>query len=211
VKRPAFFFFLAHFLIILSWFLPGSSLPAGRELVTVVLDGDTIQLANGQKVRYLGIDCPERAGSGPPEFLAEEAYLFNRHLVLNKEVRLEDGAEPRDRYGRVLAYVFLDNGVLVNGELIKKGLAHVLYHGPWMERFDELLQRQREAIREGRGIWAKVLKETDDHYRGQAGSRRFHRLGCPFGKKIVPKNLMNFQSKKEAYWQGYSPCRSCKP
>jgi micrococcal nuclease len=211
VRNKQLLSFLATLLILLSWCLPGDSLPAGRELVTAVLDGDTIQLANGQRVRYLGIDCPERGGNGPAEFLAEEATLFNRHLVLNKEVRLEDGAEPRDRYGRVLAYVFLANGVLVNGELIKKGLAHVLYHGPWMERFDELLQKQREAIQGGRGIWAKLLKETDDHYRGQAGTRRFHRLDCPFGKKIVPKNLMGFQSKKEAYWQGYSPCRGCKP
>jgi micrococcal nuclease len=211
VRKKQGLFFLVTLLILLFWCLPEESLSAGRGLVIGVMDGDTIQLANGQRIRYLGIDSPERGGSGPSEFLAEEAYLFNRLLVLNKEVRLEDGAEARDRYGRVLAYVFLTDGLFVNGEMIKKGLAHVFYHGPWMERFDELLKWQRAAIRDSRGIWARALKETDDHYRGQTGSRRFHRQDCSFGGKIVPKNLILFQSKKEAYWQGYSPCRSCKP
>ncbi|MBA4393472.1 MAG: nuclease (SNase domain-containing protein), partial [Desulfobacca sp.] len=135
----------------------------------------------------------------------------NRHLVLNKEVRLEYGPETRDQYGRILAYVFLPDGLFVNGELIRKGLAHVFYYGPRMERLEALLQWQREALRDGRGIWAKALKETDEQYRGQMGSRRFHRRDCSFGEKIALKNLIVFQSKREAYWQGYSPCRSCKP
>jgi micrococcal nuclease len=136
---------------------------------------------------------------------------LNRRLVLKKEIRLEYGPEKRDRYDRMLAYVFLNNGLFVNGELVKQGLAKVLYHGPRMERFEELLQLQREAIKDSRGIWAKALKESDDHYRGQIHTRRFHRLDCPLGKSIAPKNLIHFQSKKEAYWQGYSPCRTCKP
>ena len=176
-----------------------------------MIDGDTIIISGGQRVRYLGIDAPERERKGPAEFLAQESYQLNRRLVLKKEVRLGYGPERRDRYDRLLAYVFLDNGLFVNGELVKQGLAKVLYHGPWMERFDELLQLQREAIKDFRGIWAKALKESDDGYRGQVHTRRFHRLDCSLGKNIAPKNLIIFQSKKEAYWQGYSPCRTCKP
>jgi len=179
--------------------------------VTGVIDGDTIVLSDGQRVRYLGIDAPERAGKGPADFLAQESTQLNRRLVLKKEVQLVYGQERRDRYDRLLAYVFLDNGLFVNGELVKQGLAKVLYHGSRMERFDELLQLQREAIKESRGIWAKALKESDNSYRGQVHTLRFHRLDCPFGKNIAPKNLILFQSKKEAYWQGFSPCRNCKP
>ena len=168
-------------------------------------------ISGGQRVRYLGIDAPEREGKDPAEFLAQEAHQLNRRLVLKKEVRLVYGPERRDRYDRLLAYVFLDNGLFVNGELVKQGLAKVLYHGPWMERFDELVQLQREAIKDSRGIWAKVLKESDDGYRGQVHTRRFHRLECSLGKNIARKNLIIFRSKKEAYWQGYSPCRTCKP
>ena len=205
---------LVFFVFIFSvalWLFLGQILSAESARVTGVIDGDTIVLSDGQRVRYLGIDAPEMGKDGPAEFLAQESSQFNRRLVLKKEVRLVYGEEKRDRYDRLLAYVFLDNGVFVNGELVKQGLAKVIYHGPRMERFDELLQLQREAIQDSRGIWAKALKESDDRYRGQVHTRRFHCLDCPLGKNISPKNLILFQSKKEAYWQGYSPCQNCKP
>jgi micrococcal nuclease len=195
----------------LLWLFPCQVLTSESTLVKGVIDGDTILITNGQRIRYLGIDTPERGKDGPDEFLAREAYLFNRKLVWHKKVRLVYGPERRDKFDRVLAHVFLDNGLFVNGELIKKGLAYVLYHGPGLERFDELLQLQREAIQNSLGIWTKVLKESDDSYRGQVHTRRFHRLDCSLGKKIARKNLILFHSKKEAYWQGYSPCRTCKP
>ena len=203
--------FFVFILYLFLWSISKPALSAESVRVAGVIDGDTIVLSDGQRVRYLGIDAPEREGKGPADFLAQESYQFNRRLVLKKEVRLVYGQERRDRYDRLLAYVFLDNGLFVNGELVKQGLATVLYHGPRMERFDELLQLQREAIKDFRGIWAKALKESDDSYRGQVHTRRFHRLDCPLGKNIAPKNLILFPSKKEAYWQGYSPCRNCKP
>jgi micrococcal nuclease len=201
----------AVFLFLWIWSISNPALSADSVRVEGVIDGDTIIISGGQRVRYLGIDAPEREGKGPAEFLAQESSQFNRRLVLKKEVRLVYGPERRDRYDRLLAYVFLENGLFVNGELVKQGLAKILYHGPWMERFDELLQLQRGALKDFRGIWAKALIESDDHYRGQVHTRRFHRLDCSLGGNIAPKNLIRFQSKKEAYWQGYSPCRSCKP
>lgn len=203
------FFFLS--LLLLPWLASSQALAAERVRVTWVIDGDTIRLANGQKVRYLGIDAPEMEKNGQPEYLAPEATDYNRRLVLDKEVFLEYGPERGDHYNRVLAYVFLGNGLFINGELVKKGLAHVLYHGPWMERFEALLQLQREAMQDSRGIWAKMLKETENGYRGQKRSLRFHRLSCPLGKKISPQNLVLLTSKKEAFGHGYSPCRNCQP
>jgi endonuclease YncB( thermonuclease family) len=204
--------FLIIFLALLFTTPTGHSSAAGKGLVTGVMDGDTIELSTGQRVRYLGLDCPERGGGNhPAEFLAEEAYHFNRDLVYGKEVLLEAGLEARDRYGRILAYVFLSDGRFVNRELVKNGLAHVLYFDSRMPHFAELLQDQREALRVGRGIWAKALQETDSGYRGHKETRRFHRLDCPFGKKISFRNVIHFSSKKEAYWQGQSPCRSCRP
>ena len=206
---PLIFIYLILFLSF--GLFPFQVFSADSVRVTGVIDGDTIIISGGQRVRYLGIDAPEREGKGPAEFLAQESYQLNRRLVLKKEIRLGYGPERRDRYDRLLAYIFLDNGLFVNGELVKQGLAKVLYHGPWMERFDELLQLQREAIKDSRGIWAKALTESDDCYRGQVHTRRFHRLDCSLGKNISPKNLIIFHSKKEAYWEGYSPCRTCKP
>jgi micrococcal nuclease len=194
------------------WVFPGLIFSAETVRVTGVIDGDTIILSDGQRVRYLGIDAPEMGRDGrPADFLAKEACHFNRQLVLNKEVHIEYGPERRDRFDRLLAYVFLDNGLFVNGELIKRGLAYVLYHGPGMKHFDEFVQLQREAMKDSKGIWAKILIESDDPYRGQIHTQRFHRHDCSLGERITPKNLIIFHSKKEAYWRGYSPCRTCKP
>jgi len=179
--------------------------------VASVEDGDSITLENGRRVRYLGIDSPERGGPGKSEYLAEEAHRFNRQLVRGQEVRLEYEAERLDRYQRLLARVYLKNGLWVNGEMVKNGLAHVLYQAPNTEKFEELLKWQRKAMDDRRGFWIKALEETDSDYRGQRITRKFHRMDCADGQKIAAKNLALFKNKKDAYFQGFSPCRICRP
>ncbi|HSO71802.1 MAG TPA: thermonuclease family protein [Thermodesulfobacteriota bacterium] len=179
--------------------------------MTSVEDGDSITLDNGRRVRYLGIDSPERGGPGKGEYLAEEAHRFNRRLVRGQEVRLEYEAERLDRYQRLLARVYLKNGLWVNGEMVKKGLAHVLYQAPNTDKFDELLKRQQDAMDHRRGIWSRALEETDSAYRGQGITRKFHRRDCVDGQKIAARNLVLFKHKKDAYAQGFSPCRICRP
>lgn len=179
--------------------------------VTSVQDGDSITLENGRRVRYLGIDSPERGGPGKGEYLAEEAQRLNRQLVLGKEIRLEYEPERQDRYQRLLAQVYLKNGLWVNGELINRGLGHVLFQAPNGGQFEELLKRQRAALNDRRGIWKKALEETDSGYLGQRLTRKFHRAACADGLKIAGRNLIPFKSKKDAYWLGFSPCRLCRP
>lgn len=102
--------------------------PVSFYKVKFVNDADTIVLDSGDRVRYLGIDAPEidREG-GKSEFLAEAARDFNFRLVNGARVSLEYDQERRDRYGRILAYVFLENGDMVNALLIRKraGPCHV--------------------------------------------------------------------------------------
>jgi micrococcal nuclease len=179
--------------------------------VVRVDDGDTIRLEDGRRVRYIGLDAPERGAPGVGEFLAEEAARFNRSLVLGREVRLEFEAERQDRFGRLLARVFLKSGVWVNRALIREGLAHVLYQSPNVEMFEDLLAEQRQALEKRKGIWTKALQETADYYPGQARSRKIHRPDCPLGKKIAPANRIVFKTKQEAYRLGFSPCRQCRP
>lgn len=179
--------------------------------VASVADGDSISLSNGERVRYLGLNAPERGEPGKAEFLAQEAFQFNRNLVLGKEIRVEFEGEKRDRFNRELAYVYLRDGTWVNRELIKEGFAHVLYQSPGLEKFKELLAVQQEAILGKRGIWQKALQETEPGYRGQGKSRKFHRLDCAYGRRISARNQVNFTTKKEAYWLGFSPCRNCRP
>jgi micrococcal nuclease len=196
------------------FFLPSpawAESPAEWLKVVGVEDGDSITLENGRRVRYLGIDSPERGGPGKGEYLAEEAYRFNRQLVRGQEVRLEYEAERLDRYQRLLARVYLKTGLWVNGEMVKKGLAQVLYQAPNTEKFEELLNLQRAAMDDRRGFWSQALEETDSEYRGQRITRRFHRRDCADGQKIAARNSILFKQKKDAYGKGFSPCRKCRP
>ncbi|MHA2620295.1 MAG: thermonuclease family protein [bacterium JZ-2024 1] len=124
-----------------------------RDPLTVVsvYDGDTITLADGRNIRYLGINTTEIG-----ETFSEEARVANRDLVLGKVVRLELDEQTTDSYGRTLAFVWV-NGTNVNLELIRKGLAHLLYIPPNRKHYDEFLAAQKEAQTQGRGFWS--LKE----------------------------------------------------
>ncbi|MBI3811162.1 MAG: thermonuclease family protein [Nitrospirae bacterium] len=124
-----------------------------------VIDGDTIELVNGETVRYLGIDAPEmrRKVNGrwveSVEPFAPEAYELNRRLVEGQRVRLELDREVRDRYHRLLAYVFV-NDRLVNAELISSGYVVVRLHPPNLRYADLFMKLQTEALARHRGLWA---------------------------------------------------------
>ncbi len=121
--------------------------PAGT-LVASVIDGDTIRMADGSRVRYLCIDTPER---GEPYY--EEATEFNRELVAGRAVKLERGLRDVDQYGRLLRYVYVGD-VFVNAELVSAGLARTLIFDD-NEIHAALLRRlEAEARVAGRGIWA---------------------------------------------------------
>jgi micrococcal nuclease len=115
-----------------------------------VLDGDSIVLTDGNQVRYLGINAPE---AGEP--FSEAARALNRRLVEGRRLRLVQDREDRDRYGRILAYVYRDGQGgerFVNAELLRAGLAHLLIFGPLRE-IRTLASAQEAARRARRGMW----------------------------------------------------------
>jgi len=187
--------------------------PPREALVTHVIDGDTAVLAGGAKVRFLGIDAPEMEKDGrPADFLAHQSKAYVARLIEGKTVRLEYDRERYDRYGRLLAYLFLPDGVLVNAAVVRQGLARVYVHPPNERHQEALLAAQREAMAAGRGLWQQPAGRQDEaYYLGNKTSRRLHRPGCPMAAKMAPANRVRFTSPKDAYLQGYSPCRSCKP
>lgn len=160
------------------------SVPLGNERVRVrrVIDGDTIELENGEHVRYIGIDTPEerrREGKGwrfDPEPYAVLAAEENRKLVAGKAVRLEFDEEKQDRFGRELAYVYVPIGlfgdarydgevrldsheIFVNAFLVQRGLARPLTIPPntrYASRFEKLA---RDAERQGLGLFGPNKKE----------------------------------------------------
>ena len=94
--------------------------------VARVIDGDTIELENGERVRYIGIDTPEtKHPSKPVEYYRKEADSANQSLVEGKGVRLEFDIQERDQYGRLLAYVYVDD-IFVNAWLVENGYAQVM-------------------------------------------------------------------------------------
>jgi micrococcal nuclease len=121
-----------------------------------VVDGDTIVLAGGERVRYIGVDTPESVKPGTPvQCYAKAASHFNAGLVEGRRVRLRYDAERQDRYGRTLAYVFRSqDGLFVNAELVRRGYATTLTIPPNVAHADDFRQLARGARRAGRGLWS---------------------------------------------------------
>ena len=172
-------------------------------------DGDTIELENGMHIRYIGINAPEIAHQNKPgEPFGPEALAFNEKIVLSKPVRILEDQEATDQYNRRLAYVFLQDGTFVNQEIVRNGLAHVLYKYPNITYDDALLKSQQEAMKAGKGIWAN-WKEKKSDYIGNKKSRRFHLKTCALGQRTSTQNRIQFVRKWDAFWEGYAPCKKC--
>ncbi len=127
---------------------------AGGFLVVQVIDGDTILLENGESVRYIGIDAPEtHHPTRGIECYGEEAFRRNRELVEGMRVRLESDVTDRDRYGRLLRYVYVGN-VMVNAVLVEEGYAFSYYYPPDVRYYPTLVRLEVEAEESGRGMWS---------------------------------------------------------
>jgi micrococcal nuclease len=125
--------------------------------VVRVVDGDTIRVrldgGRTERVRYIGIDTPESVKPGTPvQCFAKKASHFNASLVSGRQVTLKTDAEERDRYGRLLAYVYAD-GRFVNRELVARGYARTLTIPPNVAHADEFARLARRAREAGVGLW----------------------------------------------------------
>lgn len=119
--------------------------------VTYVVDGDTIEVSlDGRtyRLRYIGMDTPER-----DERFYRESTNRNRQLVGGQTVYLEKDVSETDRYGRLLRYVYLADGRMVNEVLVQEGLAQVATFPPDVRYVDRFRAAQRAAEQAGRGMW----------------------------------------------------------
>jgi micrococcal nuclease len=131
----------------------------GRAQVLRVVDGDTIRVrldGRTERVRYIGIDTPESVKPGAPvQCFAKRASAANAALVAGRSVKLVGDVERRDRYGRLLAYVYREpDGAFVNARLVQAGYARTLTIAPNVAHARELADLARAARREGRGLWS---------------------------------------------------------
>jgi micrococcal nuclease len=127
--------------------------------VVRVVDGDTVVASVGgreERVRYIGMDTPEDVKPGTPvQCYSRSAAAANRRLVEGRRVRLVQDAEARDRYGRLLAYVYrASDGLFVNAELVRRGYARPLTIPPNVAHAVQIARLARTARRAGRGLWS---------------------------------------------------------
>lgn len=118
-----------------------------------VIDGDTILIDGDERVRLIGIDTPETVHPNKPvEYFGREASEFTKRMAEGKQVRLEYDWERKDKYGRTLAYVYLEDGTFLNAEIIRQGygFAYTKYPFKYLEQFR---QYEREAKENKRGLW----------------------------------------------------------
>ena len=132
-----------------------------------VVDGDTLKLSDGRRVRLIGVDTPELhyskklirdARSSNRDIktiqaMGQAASDFTKSLCVGKKVRLETDVEKYDKYGRVLAYVYLEDGSFLNAKILEEGYGQVMTIPPNVSRAEYFLKLQREAREKEKGFW----------------------------------------------------------
>ncbi len=135
---------------------------AGKYLVTKVVDGDTYKInyeGKEQKVRLIGIDTPESVHPNKEKNTnyGKQASNYVKQLIENQYITLEFDISKTDKYGRLLAYVYLENGEMLNEKLIKEGYAKVATYPPNVKYVDDFKSLQEEARKNKEGFWKEEI------------------------------------------------------
>lgn len=180
-------------------------------ICTSVVDGDTIYLDNGKKVRFVGVNTPERGVDG---YITSKNFV--QKLCLNKKVGLDiDDSKQFDRYGRTLAVVIVD-GKNVNEMLLKEGLAEIMYMPPsefypynWAN--ENTPTSSYPSSDTGSSDTSSQSSSDSGSYVGNTNTGKFHLASCSSVGKMSDKNKVFFSSRDDAINQRYVPCKRCNP
>jgi len=138
---------------------------AEQATVTRVVDGDTLVVSiagREERGRLIGVDTPETVHPQKPvEYFGKEASAFTKRMAEGAVVRLETdpGTADRDKYNRLLRYVYLPDGKLLNAEIIAQGYGFAYTSFPF-SKMEEFRQLEREAREAGRGLWSEAATEA---------------------------------------------------
>ncbi len=202
--------------LLLLVFAQGALAETWRVGVKAVLDGDTMVLDGGKRLRLRGIDAPEvsrRDKSG--QYYSRQSRERLASLVSGRILVLDKAELGTDRYGRLVGVARLADGRMVNLLMIEGGAAFVYPHASDKDR--ELTRRlhaaQKEAMDRGKGFWPALLRSPGAKtvYMGTKSTKRFHTLTCSQGRKVGTANRVYFSSLQEAFAAGYAPARGCSP
>lgn len=169
--------------------------------VSMVYDGDSFVMSNGDEIRLIGIDAPERDEPG-----ADEARAFLINLIEGKQIRLEPDKEDKDKYHRLLRYAYLGE-TFINAEMIKQGYAKTLFIPPNDQYRTEFTRLAATAKETSPGLGLGTKQETPKEIMVYVTStgKKYHRAGCSsLSKTKIPMAL-------EKARKDYLPCKQCHP
>jgi len=139
--------------------LPAAPAAADLRSVLRVVDGDTLVLEGGEKVRLIGVNTPESVDPRRPvQWFGREAAAFAKSLLQGRRVRMEQDVEKRDRYGRTLGYLWREDGVFVNLRLVEEGYALAFRYPPNVKHAELFREAERRAREAGKGLWSDPEK-----------------------------------------------------
>lgn len=190
-------------------------LPQPSGVVARCFDGDTLKLTDRRIVRLAGIDAPEVAhDGGKAQFYARQSREELDRLAKGRKVHLfAAGINSRDRHGRIVADVRLEDGQSLSDLMLSRGAAFYYPHQDQNPQLQERLRGlQEEAINERRGLWAYLLSLplARQNYTGNRNSLRFFPADCPEAEHIKPRNRVYFGTLMDAFLAGYAPARVCQ-
>ena len=129
--------------------------------VAAAVDGDTVTLINGERIRYIGMDTPEEVDPRKPvQCFAREAADRNHQLVDGKPVKFYMDVNEKDQYGRWLGFVYLEDGTFVNLELVRQGYAFAYPFPPDISKSEEFRAAEDYARTNKLGLWGGVCQVT---------------------------------------------------
>lgn len=207
--------------------------------VVRVVDGDTLIVQiddKEERVRLIGVDTPESVHPDASKNVeaGKVASEFTKSRLEGEYIELEFDVQERDKYGRLLAYVW-HNGEMFNKVLLREGYAQVATFPPNVKYVEEFTQLEREAREAKRGLWADLLDDsekeedstnsepvqgnkgdkqtakenTKDKYVASKNSDKYHLANYTHAGEISPENQIWFNSIEEAEKMGYKPCGIC--
>jgi micrococcal nuclease len=182
---------------------PPTDLVPGR--VAKVVDGATLWLEGGVKLRLVGVLAP-----APGDPLGDEATAFLRAAALGQPVGYRRGEPPRDSYRREQAYVFA-GGRLLNGELVRRGLAYFVGGDADAGLSAGLLTLEQAARADGLGLWSLPPPAPAASYVADDRAPLFHRPECAAARRIAEGRRVAWATRLEALDAGRAPCRECRP
>lgn len=189
-------------LLLLAGCIRNNEERTGPFLVVRVIDGDTLLLETEEKVRLSGINTPETG-----ECYYYEAKQRLTELTLGREVYLERDMTNKDKYGRLLRYVYKDDQ-FINGLMVREGYARVFdkYQND-TKRYQQLKEEEKPVQEQHQGVWGCSSLSQGCLYVGSKNSKTYHDPTCKYAKRIKPENLRCYTSEEEVQGLKKSRCK----